>query len=88
MISREELIRKDKEKFRSARKIPPSGKQALGPLTERQTRLNSLAYSSRRKIMNFRQPDVYDHHMTFQNKRTYASKLLKTGLLVGRDSTS
>jgi hypothetical protein len=24
-----ELIRKDKEKFRSARKIPPSGKQAL-----------------------------------------------------------
>jgi hypothetical protein len=23
-----ELIRKDKEKFRSARKIPPSGKQA------------------------------------------------------------
>jgi hypothetical protein len=24
-----ELIRKDKEKFRSSRKIPPSGKQAL-----------------------------------------------------------
>ena len=58
------------------------------PLTERQTRLNSLVYWSRRKIMKFRQPDVYDHHMTFQNKRTYASKLLKTGLLVGRDSTS
>ena len=31
--------------------------------------------------MNFRQPIVYDHHMTFQNKRTYASKLLKTGLV-------
>jgi hypothetical protein len=29
VISRVELIRKDKEKFRSARKIPPSGKQAL-----------------------------------------------------------
>ena len=28
VISRVELIRKDKEKFRSARKIPPSGKQA------------------------------------------------------------
>ena len=28
-ISRVELIRKDKEKFRSARKIPPIGKQAL-----------------------------------------------------------
>jgi hypothetical protein len=29
VISRVELIRKDKEKFRSARKIPPSGKPAL-----------------------------------------------------------
>ena len=29
VISRVELIRKDKEKFRSVRKIPPSGKQAL-----------------------------------------------------------
>jgi hypothetical protein len=27
VISRVELIRKDKERFRSARKIPPSGKQ-------------------------------------------------------------
>ena len=31
VISRVELIRKEKEKFHSARKIPPSGKQALGP---------------------------------------------------------
>ena len=29
VISRVELIRKDKEKFRSVRKIPPRGKQAL-----------------------------------------------------------
>ena len=29
MISRVELIRKDIEKFRSARKIPPSGKRPL-----------------------------------------------------------
>jgi hypothetical protein len=29
VISRVELIRKDKEKFRSARKIPPSGKRPI-----------------------------------------------------------
>ena len=38
MISRVGLIRKDKKKFRSARKIPPSGKQplALDATLERQ----------------------------------------------------
>jgi hypothetical protein len=30
--------------------------------------------------MNFRQPDVYDNHMTFQSERTYVSKLLKNRL--------
>jgi hypothetical protein len=41
VISRVELVRKDKEKFRSARKIPPSGKQALFTDAELRAILNA-----------------------------------------------
>ena len=43
MISRVELIRKDKEKFRSARKIPPSGKQAFDAYTRSHASLAKIA---------------------------------------------
>ena len=47
MISRVELIRKDKEKFRSARKIPPSGKQALDAYTRSHASLEKIARVNR-----------------------------------------
>ena len=61
VISRVELIRKDKEKFRSARKIPPSGKQALIYYTRKNAQVVTDLQTSCNEVVNLSRYRMYSH---------------------------
>jgi hypothetical protein len=64
VISRVELIRKDKERFRSARKIPPSGKPALGKCLTHIIVQGTATLSSEQSIVYHPIPELL-HHLNY-----------------------
>ena len=89
MITRVELVRKDKEKFRSARKIPPSGKRPLVTSTL-QIVFASLNNASNCKTNNrFVKPSKFPMtYIVFSNHKLFLSvKIHKMFDLLLRDSS-